>query len=146
MTISSRISYLQDFNTKEKVRFLFDALQDYKNALEREWGATKVDQLISLTFAVLAIEDGHYYQSEHDLISFLLTPTGVSDMRKKIKEIAATDNLTGAIAYIKSGLDRISYGGVSAAMDISILYFICTGGITAGRSRLLYNLFDDYFN
>lgn len=145
MEYQSRISNLQRLNRGDLADKLEAAVNAYADGLSYVSSSQSAyDNAIALTMAVLAVEDGHYYETEHKLITVMMHAEIVSKIRIFASEIVTTDNLIGAVIQLQGLFDRMSYSSVSAALDLSICYFLLTGGITASRRSLLNELFGNY--
>lgn len=144
MDYQSRIRDLQYLSRNELIDLLADSVEVYDRGLYAiSSNRTVYDNSLAFTFAVLAVEDGHYYECEHTITSAMMDERLVSTMRRLGNEIVVTDNLMGAIIQLQALFDRMNYSEVSAALDLSVCYFLLTGGMTTSRRRLLSELFGD---
>lgn len=142
MDFSNRLKgllYLNREELEEKFRNGFHTFQldVKKNSSSQEM----YEKAVALSLAILAVEDGHYYESEHQMIWSIVNDCVVSQMRYLANDIVQTDNLIGAMIQVEGLLDRISFGGILGYADTAYCYFLLNGGVTPKRKKLLDDLF-----
>ena len=142
-------SYFAEYGSKERSQLVPEAyarFRDYDNALfdfaERRGMPEQLYlDLSALLPAIIAAEDGHYYETESDIWSYVFEPTQASRVKSNAEKLVKEKSIEDAVKRQKTLLESLPDSTKRDALVFSVCYILCFSSVSDVNRKLLKKLF-----
>lgn len=141
--------YLDEYASKERSQLVPEAyvrFRDYDNALfdfaERRAMPEQIYlDLSALLPAIIAAEDGHYYEKESDIWSYVFEPAQAARVKSGAEKLVKEKSIDDAVGRQRALLDALPDSTRRDALIFSVCYILCFSNVSDVNRKLLKKLF-----
>ena len=91
--------------------------------------------------AIIAAEDGHYYETERDIWSYVFEPTQAARVKSNAEKLVKEKSIEVAVKRQKTLLDSLPDSTKRDALVFAVCYILCFSSVSDVNRKLLKKLF-----
>ena len=143
-------SYFAKYSAFERPLLLKEAytrFRDYDNALfalssRRVISDETYRDSSTLLPAIIAAEDGRYYEKEDDMWEYVFEPAQAAAVKQKAERLADGNGTAAAMDAQRDLLSKLPGSSCEDALVFAVCYILCFSAVSDANRKLLHSLFD----
>lgn len=143
-------SYFAKYSAFERPLLLKEAytrFRDYDNALfalssRRVISDETYRDSSTLLPAIIAAEDGRYYEIEDDMWGYVFEQAQAAAVKQKAERLADGKGTTAAMDAQRDLLSKLPGSSREDALVFAVCYILCFSAVSDANRKLLHSLFD----